>query len=79
MGRKNLSFLDPASAVDTNLEKRFVVRVKDGKAEWVDVRNGINLGDKMEIFGNLQEGDILLTRATDEIKPGSSILPKIGI
>jgi len=79
MGRKNPSFLVPASAVATNLEKRFVIRVKDGKAEWVDVRNGINLGDKMEIFGNLQEGDILLTRATDEIKPGTSILAKTGI
>ncbi|MBV8256022.1 MAG: efflux RND transporter periplasmic adaptor subunit [Chitinophaga sp.] len=78
LGRKTPTFLVPASAVATNLEKRFVIRLKDGKAEWVDVRNGINLGDKTEIFGNLSVGDTLLTRATDEIKVGSSLVPKFG-
>lgn len=79
MGRKDPSFLVPSSAVATNLEKRFVIRVQDGKAEWVDVRNGISLGDKIEIFGNLQEGDILLMRATDEIKPGNFVIPKVSM
>jgi len=77
LGRKDKSFLVPSSAVATNLEKRFVIRLKDGKAEWVDVRNGITMNDKVEIFGDVQEGDILLVRATDEIKPGTPLIPKM--
>ncbi len=78
LGRKSPTFLVPAAAVATNLEKRFVIRLKDGKTEWVDVRNGINLGDRLEIFGQLSAGDTLLARATDEIKAGSSLIPRFG-
>ncbi|SHM44887.1 RND family efflux transporter, MFP subunit [Chitinophaga jiangningensis] len=77
LGRKAPGFLVPASAVATNLEKRFIIRLKDGKAEWVDVRSGINLGDKLEIFGGLTEGDTLLLRATDEVKAGTPLVPKV--
>jgi len=76
LGRKAPSFLVPASAVATNLEKRFVIRLKNGKAEWVDVRNGMSLGDRTEIFGDLSEQDTLLIRATDEIKAGTALAPK---
>ena len=77
MGRKENSFVVPASAVATNLEKRFVIRLKDGKTEWVDVRNGVNLDNRLEIFGNLTPGDTLLSRATDEIKPNTILIPKL--
>jgi membrane fusion protein, multidrug efflux system len=75
--RKELSFLVPETAVVTNLEKRFVIRLKDNKAELVDVKNGINQDDKIEIFGALADGDILMLRATDEIKPGTKLIAKI--
>lgn len=75
--RKELSFLVPESAVFTNLEKRFVIRLRAGKAELVDVKNGISQDDKVEIFGNLSEGDTLMVRATDEIKPGTKLIAKI--
>jgi membrane fusion protein (multidrug efflux system) len=76
LGRKAPTFLVPSAAMATNLEKRFVIRLKDGQTEWVDVRAGINMGDKIEVFGNLQPGDTLLVRATDEIKPGTQLVPK---
>lgn len=75
--RKELSFLVPESAIVTNLEKRFVIRLKENKAELVDVKNGISQDDKVEIFGMLSEGDILLVRATDEIKPGAKLIGKM--
>ncbi|HTH30229.1 MAG TPA: hypothetical protein VL946_02715, partial [Lacibacter sp.] len=74
--RKNSSFVVPASAVATNLERRFVIRVTDGKAEWVDVRIGVSMNNQLEIFGALNEGDLLLVRATDERKPGVLLIPK---
>jgi membrane fusion protein, multidrug efflux system len=75
--RKELSFLVPESAVFTNLEKRFVIRLKGGKAGLVDVKNGISQDDKIEIFGNVSEGDTLLVSATDEIKPGTKLTAKM--
>ena len=76
LGREELSFLVPTSAVVTNLEKKFVIRLKDGQTEWVDVKTGFNQNDKIEIFGSLQEGDNLLTSASDEIKPGMKLKAK---
>lgn len=66
--REQTSFVIPFSALVTNQERNFVIRVKDGKTEWVDVRNGISTKDKIEIFGALDEGDLLISRANDEIK-----------
>jgi membrane fusion protein (multidrug efflux system) len=54
-----------------------VIRLTEGKTEWVDVRNGMNMNDQTEIFGNLSAGDTLLLRASDEIKPGVTLIPKI--
>lgn len=78
LGRNQPSLLVPASAVATNLEKKFVIRIKNGRAEWVDIRNGISMNDKTEIFGNLAAGDTLLARATDEIKPGTKLIPRLS-
>jgi len=76
MGRKENSFVVPVTAVATNLEKRFVICLKNGQAEWLDVRTGISMSDKIEVFGKIQEGDTLLIRATDEIKPGTFFMPR---
>ncbi len=78
MARLNLSraagsFVVPSTAVVTTLEKKFVIRVKHDKAEWVDVTEGISQETGLEIFGNLNEGDILLTRGSDELKPGATV------
>lgn len=82
MARLNLSrtagsFVVPYSAVVTSLEKKFVIRVNNGKAGWVDVREGISQENGLEIFGDLQEGDTLLTRASDELEAGTNV--KINI
>lgn len=77
-GREELSFLVPSTAIATNLEKKFVIRLKNGVAEWIDVKSGFNQNDRIEIFGTIEEGDILLTNATDEIKPGTKLVAKTG-
>jgi len=77
-GREERSILVPSSAIATNLEKKFVIRLRNGAAEWVDVKSGFNQNDKIEIFGAIQEEDVLLTAATDEIKPGTKLIAKKG-
>jgi membrane fusion protein, multidrug efflux system len=37
----------------------------------------MNKGDKIGIFGNLNEGDTLLVKATDEIKEGTKLIAKL--
>jgi len=37
--------------------------------EWVDVKRGTSYGNSIEIFGPLQEGDLLVIKATDELRP----------
>ncbi|MGE0587094.1 MAG: efflux RND transporter periplasmic adaptor subunit [Cyclobacteriaceae bacterium] len=76
--RNEPSFVVPYSAVVTNLERSFVIRVRDGKTEWIDVRNGISMKDKVEIFGDLQDGDQLVSKANDEVKDGYTVIPKMG-
>ncbi len=77
LNRQENSFKVPNSAVTTSLEKKFVIRVRDGKAEWIDVREGIAMSDGKEIFGDLQEGNTLLVRGTEEIKAGSEVKVKV--
>ena len=76
--RTGNSFIVPSTAIATNQERKFVIRVKEGKAEWVDVRQGISTDKGIEIFGNLSNSDTLLIRATDERKPGSPAYWKIA-
>lgn len=78
MERAGNSFVVPPTAITTNEERKFVIKVKDGKAEWVDVRQGMSTDKGMEIFGNLANGDTLVVRATDERKPGSEAYWKLA-
>jgi multidrug efflux pump subunit AcrA (membrane-fusion protein) len=71
LGRSARSFVIPASAIATTLERKFVIRVNDGKALYVDVRQGMNTDAGVEVFGSLNVGDTLLAKTTDERKLGS--------
>ena len=70
--REGNSFVVLPGAIATNQERKFVIRIKNGKAEWVDVRQGMSTEQGIEVFGNLTNGDTLAVRATDERKPGSA-------
>jgi membrane fusion protein (multidrug efflux system) len=63
----------PASAVTTDLQRTFVIRVRQGKAEWVDVKTGVTMNGKTEVFGELQSGEIVVRNASDSIRAGTSV------
>ncbi|HET7003597.1 MAG TPA: efflux RND transporter periplasmic adaptor subunit [Puia sp.] len=75
--RNTASFIAPASAVVTTLEKRFVIRVSNGITQWIDVRPGFNLGDQSEFFGDLKAGDTLVLKGNEELKAGISVKIKL--
>jgi membrane fusion protein (multidrug efflux system) len=78
MERSAPSFILPPSAIATTLERKFVIRVKNGKVEWVDVRQGMTTDSGVEIFGDLRPGDTLLLKATDDRKAGSTAFWKLS-
>ena len=63
----------PSSAVTTDLQRTFVIRAHQGKAEWVDVKTGVTANGKTEVFGDLKPGDDVVLNATDSIRGGSAI------
>src|SRR5688572_12036524 len=73
VSRTQPSLFVPTSAVVRTSERQFVVRVRNGVAEWVDVRRGELNGDVIEVFGELREGDVIVRRGNDEIRPGTKI------
>jgi len=75
--RPQSSFVVPSSAVVTTLEKRFVIKVVNNAAKWIDVRPGFNMGEKQEVFGDLIAGDTLIQKSNEELKPETKIIPKI--
>ena len=71
--RAHASLFVPKTSVVATTERTFVVRARDGRAEWVDVKKGAADGDLVEVSGNLQAGDKVVRRATDEMREGSPV------
>ena len=63
----------PSSAVTSDLQRTFVIRVNQGKAEWVDVKTGVTVNGKTEVFGDLQPGEVVVANATDSIRNGTAV------
>lgn len=75
--RKNPSCFVPSSAVNTTSTlETFVDRVNEkNEIEWVKVKRGQLMGDLVEVFGDLKEGDRVTLKGDDSIKPGTKINP----
>ena len=71
--RPQPSLLVPPTSIVTTTERTFVIRVKDGVAQWVNVSRGARVGDQIEVFGSLKEGDAIVRRGTDEIREGAKV------
>jgi len=74
--REDKTFVVPFSSVLTTLEKKVVIRINNGKTQWIDISQGINLPDKTEIFGNLSVGDTIVLKANEELKPNTKVIAK---
>lgn len=75
--RSNPSFVIPVSAIVTTLEKKFVIKVGSDTTQWVDVRAGFNMGDKQEVFGELNQGDTIVVKGTEEMKAGTKVIAQV--
>ncbi len=63
----------PTTAVTTDQQHTFVIRVENNKAEWVTVQTGQTVGSQIEVFGELHAGDQVIQAATDAIHSGDTV------
>jgi RND family efflux transporter MFP subunit len=75
--RPRPSLFVPPAAIAATTERTFVVRIRDGVAEWVDVKRGASMNhqgvDLVEIFGHLEPGDQIAVRGADELRAGAKV------
>lgn len=68
---KSLSI--PNNAIVRSTERQYVIVIREGKAVFVNIVEGLKANDSTEVFGDLRGGDEILLHATDEIKEGTVI------
>jgi membrane fusion protein, multidrug efflux system len=66
----------PASAVTSDQLHTFVIRVTDGRAEWVTVQTGQTFNGEIEVFGDLKAEDQVVKMASDAIHSGDKVQAK---
>jgi membrane fusion protein, multidrug efflux system len=67
---ENLLFV-PSTSVVTTTERTFVITALNGRAHWIDVRKGPSAGDSVSIRGQIAIGQLVVKRASDEIREGT--------
>lgn len=67
------SLFVPSASVASTTDRTFVVRVRNERTEWVDVKTGLASGPLTEVFGDLQPGDLVAARGTDEMRAGTAV------
>jgi membrane fusion protein, multidrug efflux system len=72
------SLLVPSGSVASTTGRTFVIRVREGRTEWVDVKTGLASGSLVEIFGDLKSGDEVAVRGTDELRAGTPVQAKLS-
>jgi membrane fusion protein (multidrug efflux system) len=70
------SLFVPSTSVVATTDRTFVIRILNGKTEWIDVRTGLTSGTLVEVFGDLRAGDEIAVRGTDELLPGTEVRPR---
>ncbi len=80
VSRPNPSLFVTPSAIATTTERSFVIRIRDGVTEWVDVKRGASMSengrDLVEVFGDLSPSDQIAVRGTDELRAGTRVTAK---
>jgi len=70
---RDSTLLVPATAVISSTEKVYVIKIIDGKAQWVTVQKGRTSGKQAEVFGTLGVGDTIVATGSEEIREGMAV------
>jgi membrane fusion protein (multidrug efflux system) len=67
------SLLVPNNAIVRSTEHEYIITSANGKANLVNIKEGLVGKDSTEVFGNLKSNDKVLLHASDEIKQGDNL------
>jgi membrane fusion protein (multidrug efflux system) len=70
------SLFVPQSAVARSAEQAYLLRVRNGKLEQVNVTTGAAVGNLTEVFGDIQAGDEVAIHPTDDLHAGTQVQPQ---
>jgi len=73
LGSNTPRYVVPKPAVLQSTQGTFVIRVVEGKVEWVAVQLGRETLKKVEVFGALHKQDTLVAEASEELLNGSPV------
>lgn len=76
--RPQPSLFVPQSAVVRTMQGTFVIRVRNGNTEWVNVKQGASSSGTVEVFGGLHADDEVALHGSEELQPNSRVNPKGG-
>ena len=74
--RPGPSLLVPNGSIANTTARTFVVLIRNGRTEWIDVRTGLAVGPLIEVFGDLHAGDEIAAHGYDELQPGTDVRAK---
>jgi membrane fusion protein (multidrug efflux system) len=63
----------PATSIVRTTERVFVIRVRNSRAEWINVRQGAREDGQVQVFGDLAAGDVVVRNGSDEIREGTPL------
>jgi membrane fusion protein (multidrug efflux system) len=67
------SLLVPNGAIVRSTEREYVIAGRSGKAVLINIKEGLVGNDATEVFGDLNAGDKIISKPSDEIKEGDPI------
>lgn len=73
--RHQTSLFVPTTAVVTTPLDTFVCKVENGIINWVSVRKGQIMGNMVEIFGDIKQGDLVAQHGSEELANQSKVKP----
>jgi membrane fusion protein (multidrug efflux system) len=76
--RATESMFVPTTSVTADQQHNFVIRVRDRKAEWVNVQIGETVNGEVEVFGDLHTGDQIVRIASDSIRNGQTVSVRVA-
>jgi RND family efflux transporter MFP subunit len=71
--RSTATLFVPTTAVVSSSQQVFVIRLRENKAEWVPVKRGNAVENLVEVFGDIQVGDVVVQQASEELRNGQPL------
>lgn len=73
--RQQESLFVPISSVVSTPLNTFVCKLENDRIEWVPVKKGEIMGELVEIFGDIREGDLVAEKGSEELQNQSRAKP----